>query len=64
MHALWQTIILAIVGEIGTITSVEYLKLRILSEDTQMLLRLLLTLLVDEIDGGLEGDRHWVFILG
>ena len=64
MHALRQTVVLTIVGEIGTITSVENLKFRILSKDAQVFLGLFLTLFVDECNGGFNSDGHRILILG
>ena len=64
MHILRQTVVGAVILDVGTISAVENLHLGVFVETLEMAFLLLLTLVVDESHCIVEGDSQWVKILG
>ena len=56
MHGLRQTVILAIVSQIGSIAAIQYFEFRVLFKCLNMLLGILLTLFLYQLDCCLEGN--------
>ena len=64
MQVLGDTVVLAVVCQIGTVTTVEQFQFGILNEYLHVLLVLLLAFLVDELNSLFKRDGHGVGTLG
>ena len=64
VHRLWQTVVLTVVNQIWTVTSVHHLQFRIFEEELHVLLALLSALVLNQGDSLFEGDGHRIAILG
>ena len=64
MQALGQSVVLAVVGDVGSVAAVQDFHLRLFVESLEVALALLLAFLFDEGHRCLEGDGHGVFAFG
>ena len=64
MHGLRHTVVLAVVGDVGAVATVEHLQFRVFGEGLQVALLVLLALLLDEGHSLVDGHRHGVGALG
>ena len=64
MQRFWQSVVLAVIYQVGAVASVEDFQLIVLEEYLQVFLYLLLTLLLYQLDGLFKRNGHRIFIFG